>query len=58
MTDILKKVNTWFRNLVLDDVDKEFNGPLPHHKKFGFKKDPVERIEKRFKEQKGHNRKF
>lgn len=51
-----KKINTWFRNLMLEDVDKIHDGPLPYHKKFGSKKDPVSRIEKRFKDQKKHNR--
>ena len=52
MKNFFKNINKWFRNLILDDVDKEFEGLLPYHKKFGSKKDPVERIEKRFDEQK------
>lgn len=50
--NLFEKINSWFRNLMLDDVDKEYDGPLPYHKKFGSKKNPVERIEKRFDEQK------
>jgi len=52
MKSFFNKINLWFRNLMLEDVDKEFDGPLPYHKKFGSKRDPVERIEKRFDEQK------
>ncbi len=56
MIVFFKKLNSWFRNIMLDDVDKEYDGPLPYHKKFGAKKNPVERIEKRFNEQKAQNR--
>lgn len=40
---------------MLDDVDKPHDGPLPYHKGFGKKKDPVTRIEKRFDEQRKQN---
>ena len=50
--NLFGKLNDWFRNLILDDVDKEYDGPLPYHKKFGSKKNPVERIEKKFDNQK------
>lgn len=53
---IIKKLNTLFRDFMLDDVDKIHKGPLPYHKKFGSKKNPVKRIEKRFNEQKSQNR--
>lgn len=56
MISTLKNLNSWFRDLILDDVDKQYDKPLPYHKKFGSKKDPVERIEERFDEQKFHNR--
>ena len=52
----LKKLNTWIRNFMLDDVDKDYGKILPHHKKFGSKKDPVDRIEKRFDQQKRHSK--
>ena len=42
MKNIIKKFNLWFRNLMLDDVDKEYDGPLPYHKKFGSKKNPTD----------------
>lgn len=56
MIAFLKKCNQWLRNQLLDDVDKVYEGPLPYHKKFGAKKDPVSRINERFKEQKAQNR--
>jgi hypothetical protein len=56
MVRFLKKVNSWFRTIMLDDVDKEHDGPLPYHKKFGSTKNPVDRIQKRFDEQKAQNR--
>ena len=56
MLTFLKKLNNWFRDFMLDDVDKPHDGPLPYHKGFGKKKDPVTRIENRFDEQKKQNR--
>ena len=56
MKDFLNKLNSWFRGLMLDDVDKELEGLPSYHRKFGSKKDPIERIEKRFDKQKKQNR--
>lgn len=56
MLTFFKKLNNWFRDFMLDDVDKPHNGPLPYHKGFGKRKDPVTRIENRFDEQKKQNR--
>ncbi|MFD2725886.1 hypothetical protein [Hyunsoonleella rubra] len=56
MIDFFKKLNKWIRDFMLDDVDKPFDGPLPYHKEFGKKRNPVERIEKRFDVQKSQNR--
>jgi hypothetical protein len=55
MKEFFIKLNHFFRNLLLEDVDKEPDGLPKYHKKFGSKKDPVKRIEKRYKDQqKGH----
>ena len=35
MKKLFKKINSWLKNLLLDDVDKKYDGPLPYHKKFG-----------------------
>ena len=35
MMKLIKKFNKYFRDLILDDVDKEHDGPLPYHKGFG-----------------------
>ncbi|WP_417873500.1 hypothetical protein [Xanthomarina gelatinilytica] len=32
--NLFEKINSWFRNLMLNEVDKEYDGPLPYHKKF------------------------
>ncbi len=56
MVKFFKKINSWFKNILLDDVDKQYDGPLPYHKKFGSKKNPVDRIENRFGVQKKQNR--
>ena len=40
----------------MEDIDKELDGLPGYHRKFGSKKDPVERIEKRFNKQKRQNR--
>ena len=56
MLNLLLRINSWVRNLLLEDVDKPYEGPLPYHKKFGSKKDPVGRIENRFKTQKRQSR--
>lgn len=29
------KLNTFFRNILLSDVDKPYDKPLPYHRKFG-----------------------
>ncbi|NRD19821.1 hypothetical protein HNV08_07145 [Winogradskyella eckloniae] len=29
------KLNTFIRNMLLDDVDKPYDKPLPYHRKFG-----------------------
>ena len=55
MKNLIKKINVWLRNLILDDVDKDIKDPLPYHKKFGSKKNPTERIERRFNEQRRNN---
>ncbi|GEM_PF-3214567 len=54
--NFFKKLDKWFKDIILDDVDKPHDGPLPYHKGFGIKKDPVTRIENRFNEQKKQNR--
>ena len=45
--NLFKKINTWFRNLMLDDVDKKYDGPLPYHRKFGAEKNHSDIKEKR-----------
>ena len=47
MIKILKRINNWFRDIVLDDVDKEYEKPLPYHKGFGDKKAQIERIKQK-----------
>jgi hypothetical protein len=50
---ILTQINAFFRNLLLDDVDKEHYGPLPYHRKFGSKeRQKTDLKQKRTKEQK------
>jgi len=56
MRKIFERLNFWFRNLLMEDIDKELDGLPGYHRKFGSKKDPVERIEKRFNKQKRQNR--
>lgn len=56
MLTFLKKLNNWFRDIMLDEVDTLYDGPLPYHKGFGKKKDPVTRIESRFNEQRKQNK--
>lgn len=34
MKEFFKKLNHFFRNLLLDDVDKLYEKPLPYHRKF------------------------
>lgn len=36
--NLFGKLNDWFRNLILDDVDKEYDGPLPYHKNLAQRK--------------------
>lgn len=55
MLTFFKKLDRWFKDFMLDDVDKPHDDPLPYHKGFGKKKDPVTRIEKRFDEQRKQN---
>ncbi len=55
MVKLFERFNFWFRNLVLDDIDKELDHLPKYHRKFGSKKNPVERIEKRFDKQKRQN---
>jgi hypothetical protein len=56
MIRLIKKFNSWMRSLLLDDVDKEPDGLPSYHKKFGSKRNPVDRIENRFSQQKKQNR--
>ena len=56
MIRLIKKFNSWLRSLLLDDVDKEPDGLPSYHKKFGSKRNPVDRIENRFSQQKKQNR--
>ncbi len=56
MKDFFNKLNVWFKNLMLDDVDKEPDGYRTNRSTFRAKKAPVQRINNRFKEQKKHNR--
>ena len=37
MKDYFIKLNTFFRNILLDDVDKPYGKPLPYHRKFNSK---------------------
>ena len=55
MITLFKKLNSWIRNSLLDDVDQKFDGPLPYHKKFGTKKHPTDSIQERFDQQKADN---
>ena len=46
---LFKRLNSWFRTIFLDDVDKEYEKPFPHHKKFGSVKKHGDIKEKRIK---------
>ena len=35
MLKFFNRINDFFRNLLLEDVDKQPKGPLAYHKKFG-----------------------
>ena len=58
MIQFLRKLNSWFRDLMLDDVEKPLSDYVGSgmNRSFRSKKDPVERIENRFDEQKRMNR--
>ncbi|WP_407556778.1 hypothetical protein [Winogradskyella sp. 4-2091] len=46
MKAFLLKLNSFIRNILLDDVDKPYDKPLPYHRKFG----SVERQKKDIKQ--------
>ncbi|WP_299100859.1 hypothetical protein [uncultured Winogradskyella sp.] len=46
MKTFLLKLNSFIRNILLDDVDKPYDKPLPYHRKFG----SVERQKKDIKQ--------
>ncbi len=53
MKNFFIKLNDFFRNLLLDDVDKPYDKPLPYHRKFGSKERQKNDIkQKRLNEQK------
>ena len=55
----LERLNTFFRNLLLDDVDKTYDGPLPYHRKFGsVKRQKDDLKQKRAKEANEQSRGF
>lgn len=59
MKDFISKINNFFKNLLLDDVDKPFDGPLPYHKKFGSKeRQRADLKQKRAKENKEQSKGF
>lgn len=35
MLKFFYRINNFIRNLLLDDVDKDYGRPLPYHRKFG-----------------------
>ena len=35
MANIFDKIEQFFKNILLDDVDKDYGKVLPHHRKFG-----------------------
>lgn len=35
MKSFFHRLNNFFRNLLLNDVDKDYGKPLPYHRKFG-----------------------
>ncbi len=47
MRKLFIKLNNWIKGIVLGEVDKEFDKPFPHHKKFGDKKTQIERIKQK-----------
>ncbi|WP_431107056.1 hypothetical protein [Winogradskyella poriferorum] len=53
MLKFFNRINNFIRNLLLDDVDKDFGGPLPYHRKFG----SVERQKKDLKQKRAKERK-
>lgn len=58
MNSFFKKLNLWFRKILLEDVDIKIDKSLPYYKKFGSRKSPTEKIEKRFNEQKQDNKQY
>ena len=47
MLNFLKQINKFFRDLLLDDVDKDYGRPLPYHRKFGSVKRQKEDIKQK-----------
>ena len=62
MANFLARINNFFRNLLLDDVDKPHDGPLPYHKGFrsndSYKKHKARLKEKRAYEQEEQSKGF
>jgi len=59
MNKFFLKLNNFFRNLLLDNVDKPYEKPLPYHRKFGSKERQVSDIKhRRLNEQKEQSRGF
>ncbi|MEM9681325.1 MAG: hypothetical protein AAF901_13465 [Bacteroidota bacterium] len=57
MLKFLNRINNFFRNLLLDDVDKVYDKPLPYHRKFGSVERQKNDIKlKRLKEQQEQSR--
>lgn len=47
------KLNNFIRNILLDDVDKPYDKPLPYHRKFGsVERQKSDIKQKRYNEQK------
>ena len=58
MKDFIRKLNHYFRNLILDDVDKEPDTLPKYHKNFRGKRDPVKRIQERHNELQDFNKTY
>lgn len=59
MKEFFLKLNNFFRNLLLDNVDKPYDKPLPYHRKFGsIERQKSDIKQKRLKEQNEQSRGF
>ncbi|MBC3846737.1 hypothetical protein H8K90_10135 [Winogradskyella echinorum] len=59
MKEFFIKLNNFFRNLLLSDVDKPYDRPLPYHRKFGsVERQKNDLKQKRAQEQREQSRGF